>query len=341
MRDLVAVQSQDYPGATWALAQRLPADAAWTEEPIGDAFDQGRFIRTHVLRPTWHFVAPEDLRWLLALTGPRLLRGAAHRHRALEIDDELIPRAKAVFEQAIAADGPQTRPELGAALGRAGIVADGGRLAHLVMVAEYDALLCSGPRKGRLQSYALLEERVPPARTRERDEALGELARRYVAGHGPVQDIDLAWWSGLSLGDARRGLAAAGLDLERVTAGDGRTFWSADGGAGPATATLQGSRTVNLLPNFDELLVAMRDRREGAHPDLPEEGRRPEHIFSDVIVMDGQVVGEWDRPAPRSGSRLGLRPAVALDAQARTLVGRMVGRYAAFVDRPIEAVWHG
>ena len=335
MRRLVAVQSQDYPGAVWALGQRLDPGGGWNEAAIGAAFDAGEFVRTHVLRPTWHFVAPEDLRWLLALTGPRLRRGAAHRHRALEIDDDLLTQAKGVFERAIADDGPQTRPELGGALGRAGIVADGGRLAHLVMVAEYDALICSGPRKGRLQSYALVEDRVPPSRPRERDEALAELAARYVAGHGPVQDIDLAWWSGLSLGDARRGLAAAGTDLERVTLGDGRTFWSADGGA----PSRDGKATAHLLPNFDELLVAMRDRRDGAHPDLPEDARTPEHIFSDVIVIDGQVVGEWDRPAPRGGVRLGLRPAVALDAGVRALVDRAVERYAAFVDRPIEAVW--
>lgn len=333
VRHLVAVQSQDYPGATWALGQRLDG---WTEASIGATFDEGAYVRTHVLRPTWHFVAPEDLRWLLALTGPRLKRGAAHRHRALEIDDDLVVRAIGIFERAIGEDGPQTRPELGAALGRAGIDADGGRLAHLVMCAEYDSRICSGPRKGRLQSYALIDERVPPSRSRERDEALSELAGRYVRGHGPVQDIDLAWWSGSSLGDARRGLAAAGAEMERTTLQDGRTFWSADGGAAAAGAI---APTAHLLPNYDELLVAMRDRQDGAHPDLPEEARRPEHIFNDVIVVDGQVVGEWDRPAPKGPPRVGLRPRVALDTEARARVEDVVGRYSTFIGRPLAAEW--
>ena len=333
VRHLLAVQSQDYPGATWALGQRM---AAGTQESIGALFDQGTFVRTHVLRPTWHFVAPEDLRWLLALTGPRLLRGAAHRHRALEIDAELVVRAETVFEEVIRRDGPQTRPELGMALAEAGIQAEAGRLAHLIMCAEYEARICSGPRKGRLQSYALIDDRVPPSRPRERDEALAELAARYVGGHGPIQDIDLAWWSGLSLGDARRGLAGAGERVERTVLADGRTFWSADQ-AGAGARDLPPS--THLLPNFDELLVAMRDRRDGAHPDLPEDARAPEHIFNDVIVIDGEVVGEWDRPAPKGTPRLGLRPRVPLDARTRAAVDAAVARYAAFVDRTIEAVW--
>lgn len=329
----MAVQSQDYPGAMWALGQRLEG---WTEASIGRAFDDGTFVRTHVLRPTWHFVAPEDLRWLLALTGPRLLRGAAHRHRALEIDDELAARSTGIFERALTRADSLTRRQLRAALAEEGIEAAGGRLAHLVMVAEYGAVICSGPRHGAEQSYALVEERIPISRPRERDEALAELAARYVAGHGPVQDIDLAWWSGLSLGDARRGLAAAGDRLEKATLDDGRTMWAAEGGAVPAPAR---KPRAHLLPNFDELLVAMRDRRDGAHPDLPEDARAPEHIFADVTVVDGQVVGEWDRPAPRTGGRVGFRPRVALGKRVRTAVEMAVERYAAFLGRPLEAEW--
>jgi hypothetical protein len=327
------VQSQDYPGATWALGQRLEG---WTAARIGGAFDEGTFVRTHVLRPTWHFVAPEDVRWLLALTGSRLRRAAAHRHRNLEIDDELAVRATSIFEQALARAGSLTRHELRGALAEQGIAAAGGRLAHLVMVAEYEAVLCSGPRKGAEQTYALLDERVPPSRTRERDAALAELATRYVAGHGPVQDMDLAWWSGLPLGDARRGLAAASRTLERTTLQDGRTFWSADPGAGSVGAV---GPSAHLLPNFDELLVAMRDRSDAAHPELPDDARTPEHIFADVITIDGLVVGEWDRPAPKGGVRVGLRPRVTLDAGERTRVEGAVARYSAYLGRPLEAAW--
>ncbi|MGH2897568.1 MAG: DNA glycosylase AlkZ-like family protein, partial [Solirubrobacteraceae bacterium] len=187
------MQSQDYPGATWALAQRLDG---WTRQAIDAAFDAGEMIRTHVLRPTWHFVAPEDLRWLLALTGPRLQRGDAHRQRALDIDDALVTRSMVLFERAIAAAGPRTRAELRAALADSGIDADAGRLGHLLFHAELAALLCSGPRRGAAQTYALVDARVPPSVPRPRDEALAQLAGRYVRSHGPAQDIDLAWWSG-------------------------------------------------------------------------------------------------------------------------------------------------
>ncbi|HJP88127.1 MAG TPA: winged helix DNA-binding domain-containing protein [Candidatus Limnocylindrales bacterium] len=334
VRHLLAVQSQDYPGAVWALGQRI---GSGTAASIGTEFDDGAFIRTHVLRPTWHFVAPEDLRWLVALTAPRLIRGAAHRHRALGIDARLLVRAAGVFERQIAERGPQTRPELGAALARSGIEAEAGRLMHLIMWAEYEAILCSGPRKAKLQSYVLLEERVAPARPREREEAIVEIAARYVAGHGPVQDVDLAWWSGGSLGEARRGLQGAGDRLERTVMRDGRIFWSADdGGARAAGAT---GRSVHLLPNYDELLVAMRDRTDCAHPDLPEDARRPEHIFNDVIVVDGQVVGEWDRPTPSGKPRLGLRPRVKLDAGTRADVEAAANLYGRFIDRRLTVEW--
>ena len=335
VRSFVAVQSQDYPGATWALAQRSggPPQAA-----IDAAFDDGAFIRTHVLRPTWHFVAPEDLRWLLALTGQRLIRGAAHRHRALGIDSALIARAARVFERAIAEEGPQTRPELGAALGRVGIEADAGRLMHLIMWAEYSALLCSGPRKGKLQSYALLEQRIAPARPRERDEALAELAGRYVAGHGPVQDIDLAWWSGLSLGDARRGLSGAGDRVERTVLDDGRTFWSADGGSssGSGGGNAAGDRTIHLLPNYDEMLVALRDRADGLDPELPAWARTAEEIFSYVILRRGRVIGQWTRSTGSGPLRLTMEPRVPLDAGDRDGIVAEAERFAAFTGRPAQ-----
>jgi hypothetical protein len=330
-RSLVAVQSQDYPGATWALAQRLDG---WTQATIDRAFDAGELIRTHVLRPTWHFVTPEDLRWLLALTGPRLRRGDAHRQRALEIDDALVARSARLFEGAIAKAGPRTRAELRDTLAAAGIEADAGRLGHLIFHAELDALLCSGPRRGSAQTYALVDEWVPPSRARQRDEALAELAGRYVASHGPAQDIDLAWWSGLSLTDARRGLAAADASLERETI-DGRTFWFASGAGNVKSAATEPS--MHLLPNYDELLVAFRDRTDGLHPDLPVPSRTAQEILNHVIVRDGLVVGRWWRPTATTRSGVRLEPKVDLDDGDRRRLAAAVERYATFLGRALEA----
>jgi hypothetical protein len=331
VRHLLAVQSQDYPGAAWAIAQRL--DGA-TPGDIDRAFDAGELIRTHVLRPTWHFVAPEDLRWLLQLTGPRRIRGAAHRHRALEIDGALAARAMGVFERAIAMSGPRTRQELADALGAAGIEADVGRMTHLVIWAEAEALLCSGPRRGSSHTYALVDARVPPARARDAEESLAEVARRYVAGHGPAQDVDLAWWSGLNVGEARRGLAAASPSLQSEVIG-GRRFWFADD---PAEGRPAPAPTMHLLPNYDELLVAFRDRADGLHPLLPPGARVAEEILNHVIVRDGLVVGRWQRPTVASGPVVRLEPRVSLDADDRARLRSAVARYAAFLGRKLEAI---
>lgn len=326
----MAVQSQDYAAGTWALGQRLDG---WTQDDIDRAFDAGELIRTHVLRPTWHFVVPEDLRWLLALNGPRRIRGAAHRHRALEIDQELLTRAVGVFERAIARSGPQTRIELRDALAADGIDADAGRLTHLVMWAETEAVLCSGPRRGGAHTYALVAERVPAVPQRAFDEALAEIAQRYVASHGPAQDVDLAWWAGLNLGEARRGLASASPALESEVI-DGRTFWFADDAPRPARHL---ASTMHLLPNYDELLVAFSDRSDGLDGALPATARVAEEIFSHVIVRDGRVVGRWYRPTVGSGPVVRLEPRVALDADDRTRLRDAVDRYAAFVGRELAA----
>jgi len=328
VRHLVAVQSQDYPGGAWGLAQRVNG---WTESDIGRAFDAGEVIRTHVLRPTWHFVAPEDLRWLLALTGPRLKRADAHRRRALEIDDKVQLAGTRAIERTIAKDGPRTRSELREALAATGIENDPARFTHLVMHAELDAIVCSGPRRGNTQTYALVADRVPSAPERTRDDALTELAARYVEGHGPAQDVDFAWWSGLTLGDARRGLGLAGPRLQRETIG-ARTFWFASVGApaGPRAPS------VHLLPNYDELLVAFRDRSDGVDVKLPVPSSVPGEILNHVIVRDGRVVGRWYRPTAGSPKLVRLEPRVDLRRGDRERLREAVDAYAAYLGRDLE-----
>lgn len=332
VRHLVAVQSQDYAGAKWALAQRMTTT---TEAELDAAFDGGSFFRIHVLRPTWHFVAPEDLRWLTALTGPRVQQASAFQYRLLEIDDALARRAVDVFERVLRGGGAMTRDELGVELRTAGFDATGLRLVYLVSRAEVDAILCSGPRRDGKQTFALVDERMPPTPERTRDEALAELAGRYVAGHGPAQDIDFAWWSGLTLRDARRGLEAASPALDREII-DGRTFWVAPGAsASPRSAPSVGP-TVHLLPNYDELLVAFRDRSDGLDPALPARARVAEEILNHVIVRNGLMVGRWRRPLASGTAGLRLDPLVALDSDEQRLLAAAVERYAAFVGRPVE-----
>jgi hypothetical protein len=330
VRHLLAVQSQDYPNAKWAVAQRL--DGA-LDAGLDRAFDAGEIVRTHVLRPTWHFVAPDDLRWLLALTGPRVHGANAYQYRLLEIDRALVARSRAVIEKALQGGVALTREELGARLNEAGIPAAGVRLAYLVGDAELEAVVCSGPRRGRGQTYALVDQRIPPARPRARDEALAELARRYVEGHGPAQAADLSWWSGLTVTEARVALESATPPLVRETF-EGRTFY-----ASPSEPAVPVRRPiVHLLPNYDELLVAFRDRTDALDPGLPAAARVPQVILSHVVTRDGLVVGTYRRRDEPSATKLEIDLKVPLrEDEARTL-GSAIERFATFLGRPVETV---
>ena len=219
---LGAVQAQDYSGARWALGLRTNG---LTDARAEKAFDDGTILRTHVLRPTWHFVAPADIRWMLALTGPRVMTRMAPYNRLLELDRAAFEKSRRALERTLRDGRHLTRAELGTALERGGITARGPRLAHLAMDAELQGIICSGPRRGAQFTYALVEERAAPAPVLTRDEALAELTRRYFTSHGPASIRDFVWWSGLTTPDARLGLAMLGSDVcDEVI--DGVTCWS-------------------------------------------------------------------------------------------------------------------
>ncbi len=327
-----AVQSQDYGAAKWALGQRTRASA---DADIDRLYDEGRILRTHVLRPTWHFVLPEDAGWLLALTGPRVRRGVAGRHRRLELDEHTIGRSHAAVSAALAGHTYLTRPELGTVIEAAGIVTDGQRLPHLLLAAELDGLIISGPRRGRAFTYALLDERAPSAQRYERDVALAELARRYFSSRGPAQLQDFAWWSGLSRTDARLGIDAAGAALHREMIA-GSWCWSAGDAADPG-----GVGTIaHLLPNFDEYTVAYRDRT------ALHQGRRFDptlfafgSILSNVVTVDGVVRGAWRPLRAARAVTVRVRLLRRMNRRERMAVSSAAERLGAFLGRAAQVEW--
>lgn len=249
VRWLGAVQSQDYAGAKWAVGLRVKE---CVDDDVEGALRDGRILRTHVLRPTWHFVVPEDIRWMLALTTPRVRAAMAHNDRKLGLTDRLCGRSNDLIAKALAGGNYLTREELAAVLARSNIEAAGPRLGHFMLRAELDAVICSGPRRGKQFTYALLDERAPAARPYARDEALAELAARYFDSHGPALPLDFAWWSGLTVTDARRGIELAGRRVTPVIL-DGRTYWHGTGESSTSALSTKPERNViHLLPNYDE-----------------------------------------------------------------------------------------
>jgi hypothetical protein len=329
VRWFVAVQSQDFTGAKWALGQRL---GGATDAEIEQAFDAGELLRTHVMRPTWHFVAPEDIRWLLALTAPRVQQFNGSTYRKYEMDARTISRSRDAIERALEESGYLTREELGAAIRRAKIPFDGIRLAYFVMHAELEAAICSGPRRGKQFTYALTERRAPRARRLTREESLIELTRRYFTSHGPATARDFAWWSGLSVKDARIGLAA----LDGIVASEsiGRlTYWF--------IPSRQHARPdgplVHLLPNYDEALIAYKDRDvPGA---LPAPARMKGHgNFPHQLFVDGQVAGAWRRALTARSVVAEVLPYRRLTRLETHALGIVVDRMGAFLGMPASFV---
>ncbi len=328
---LGAVQSQDYAGAKWALGLRMQSA---TDDEIEQAFADGSILRTHLMRPTWHFVAPEDVRWLLALTAPRVHAANAYQYRRLELDKAIFKRTNAALTKALR-DGQQlTRAELASVLRLAGIAASNLRLVYLIGGAELDGLICSGARRGKQFTYALLDERVPAAKTIERDEALAELTRRYFTSHGPATEEDFMWWSGLTRADVRSGLemVKGGLVHEAV---DGKTFWFATS-TPPARNT---SQTAYLLPNYDEYIVGYTDRSaifDSSHSDKLDARRNP--LFQYTIVINGQIAGTWKRTLVKDGVTIETNLFARLTKAENRTVALAAQRYGEFLGMPVVPV---
>jgi len=318
-----AVQAQDYPAARWALGQRLRNATAAT---IEQAYAEGKILRTHVLRPTWHFVAPTDIRWLLALTGARVKATMASYTRQLGLDAALIARATCAMARALEGSTHLTRSELGDALRVGGVIdAPSPLLGHLTGFAELDGVICSGPRRGSQITYALLYERVPFVAAIDRDEALAEITRRYFSSHGPATMRDFAWWSGLTVSDGKRGVALNGASLvsEEV---DGHCYWLA--ASSPHGAP---SDATHLLPNFDEYTVAYthRDLFYDRSCELTS-ARRGDVPIGNVILIEGRIVGKWKRTTDRDRVRIALTWCRGASESQRASVTSAVERYARF-----------
>jgi hypothetical protein len=249
---LVAVQAQDFAGAKWSLGLRMRRG---TEGDVERAFAEGSILRTHVMRPTWHFVTPSDIRWMLTLTAPRVRAASTSMLRRLELDNAVTKKCRALLAKALR-EGERTRDELRDALERGGIeTSDGVRLAYILMSAELDGLICSGVRRGKQFTYALLDQRAPRPRILSRRESLVELASRYFSSRGPATVHDFAKWSGLTVAEASRGLWEIESQFESDTR-NGRTYWFST----ELGSSRQTSPTAHLVSVYDEYLSSYRDR---------------------------------------------------------------------------------
>ncbi len=319
---LLAVQAENSGQAAWAVASRT---ANPDQAELAALLDDGAVLRTHVLRPTWHFVRAEDICWLLDLTGPRVRRSTGQALRnAHGLDDRAVDHAVTAVAEALASQGHLTRAQLADALGDRGIEISGQMLMIFLAHAELDGLICSGRIAGGQHTYALMSERVRAPRRLDRTAALAEIALRYFTGHGPATERDLAYWASLSLTDVR-----AGLQQVRDRLGsfqhDGRTFWHAPGDppGGPQEPA------AHLLQILDETYRGYQDSRwvldaAGAVP-------RTREAATGMALADAQLIATVRRTVARDHVRFELRPYRALapaDIEALDHAAARYGEYA-------------
>ena len=322
---LGAVQAQDYPGAKWAVGQRMRHA---TDEVIEKAFAEGSILRTHVLRPTWHFVTPADIRWMLELTAPRVKSAIGFNCRRMSMDDAIFKRSQKAIVAALRGGRQLTRDALRQAIQHAGIATDDVRFVLILMRAELDGVICSGARIGKQFTYALLDERVPRSHTLTRDEALAELTRRYFTSRGPATVRDFVWWSGLTAADAKAGIEMMGRRLAREVI-DGTTCWRS---SSTQTAT-RGPRAMYFLPAYDEYLVAYKDRSAAIGPAHSAEGANL--ILGPTIVLNGRIAGTWKPVPAKDAVIVTLNPFAPLRGTARRAVLDAARRYGTFLGKTV------
>lgn len=322
---LCAMQAQDFPAAKWAIGIRI---GGCQDADVEQAFNEGHILRTHVLRPTWHFVAPEDIRWLLSLSAPRIHAANAYYYRQAGLDAKTFAKSCAMIHRTLEGGQALTRSELAVYLKRAKVPADGLKLAYLMMHAELEGVICSGPRKGKQFTYALLDERAPGAKTLDREAALVELARRYFTSHGPATLRDFAWWSGVTIKDAQFAADAATLEQSSI---DGVTHFS----GAAASAAAARSTGAFLLPNYDEYLIAYKDRAP-----LIDAGRaanvvaRSNGAFANHVVIDGRLAGSWSRTIRTNAVVIEASPYMKWTRAQTSLVAAATDCYGEFLGLP-------
>ena len=330
VRRLGAVQAQDYGSAKWGVGTRTRGAV---DAVVERAVNEGSILRTHVLRPTWHLVTPADIRWMLALTAPRIKAAMAYYDRQQEIDAAMFRRSNRALARALRDGNQLTRAEVAQTLRRARVDATGSqRLGQLLMRAELEGIVCSGARRRKQSTYALLDERAPPAAPLDRDEALLELTGRYFATRGPATVQDFAWWAGLTVADASRGVEIAERRLERQVMGD-ETYWLEP----RPELRRKRSPTAHLLPNYDEYFIGFKNRSAiGERLGLAEGAMVGDALRAHVIVVDGQLVGGWKRTLTKAAVVVEVTLLVGLSRPEREALVGAARALGDFLELPVE-----
>jgi len=315
------MQAQDFNSAKWAIGARL---SGCTEKQVQEAFDKGEIIRTHVLRPTWHFVTPENIRWMLQLSGKRIMQSMKSRDHELGLTEEIYTKCYRIVENAFEKEDNITREELVKILHNAGMKVDASQFYHVITGAEANGIVCSGAMRGKDQTYALLEKRVPATKPLTKEESLAKLARIYFTAHGPATLHDFVWWSGLTVSEVRQGLESVQTELISEII-DGQKYWMPD----IDFRLSEGRSELHLLPAFDEYIVGYKDRTAVLTSEDHRKAISSNGVFRPVVVKNGRVIGLWKK-AVSGKKKITLTPFEAVDHSTQQLIDKATEKFQKF-----------
>jgi hypothetical protein len=317
-----AMQAQEFAMAKWAIGLRLPGSK---EAEIDEAFNQGSILRTHLLRPTWHFVSPADIRWMLLITAPRVQALNAHYYRKVELDSKIFKKCNDVFVKVLAGGKHLSRTTLQSVLAKAKIKADGIRLAYIMMQAELDGVICSGRRLGKQFTYALLEERVPPVRKMDKENALSELINRFFASRGPATLSDFTYWSSLTMKEARCGIEMLDKKFSREKVNEQEYFF--------IPTTMEGEKKDQisfLMPDYDEYGMSYKDRSAILDSKGISQAEIANAGYLHIIVLDGKFGGSWKITRKNKDVTIETYPSTPFNKRKDKALGMAVDRFSSF-----------
>jgi len=320
-----AIQAQDFAAAKWAIAQRATNQ---TDEDIEQAFNEGKILRTHIMRPTWHFVTPQDIRWLLALTSPKVQKCNGYYYRRSGLDKTIFEKSNKVIRNALAGDKQLTRNELDTQLKEAHIPTENLGLTFTIMQAELEGIIVSGPRRGKQFTYMLLDERVPKQKDLTQEEALAELTKRYFQSHGPAQIQDFSWWSGLNLTDAKKGVALIKPKLTKEEKGS-KTYWFIEN-----KIKKQSEQDGYLLPGFDEYFIAYKDRSDVLDKNYAKELNQGGGMVNGAVIINEHMVGGWKRKFSRKTVVITIRLFEKITDEQKKAIKSQAERFEKFLNIP-------
>jgi hypothetical protein len=315
-----ALQAQDYYGSLWAIGLRMKGV---NENMIEKEIDDKQIVRSWPMRGTLHFTAPEDLRWMLNLLAPRVIKKATSVYTQADLNSKVFSKASNILVKEFEKSPTMTRDEIYRVLEKYRISTSQSRGLHILGWMAQNGIICQASRKGKQPTFALLDYWIPGVKPIDVEESLAKLALQYFKSHGPATIHDFCWWTGLTQTEARKAIGLVEPNLLRLKV-DATFIYSADAQGGSK------SSSIILIPSYDEFSVGYKDR--SALLDDANIARTGHGIFSSCILLNGKIAGTWKRTKEKNGVKIQTDLFYKLSEKETQNLEKAVDRYKNFLN---------